>query len=103
MAKCKAILNDLFSPIEAKMKEVYITSGGFNLLRPEVDKLKMVYLEKSLMEEFGPCKGLVLKEFEDEKVIWGRYRFGSFRRLIAQINGNIFGYFLLKQIYYIFT
>ena len=82
MAKCKAILNDLFSPIEAKMKEVYITSGGFNLLRPEVDKLKMVYLEKSLMEEFGPCKGFVLKEFEDEKVIWGLYRFGYFRMLI---------------------
>jgi hypothetical protein len=66
--KCKAILNDLYEPIKVKMNETFMTVGGYNLLKPEINSLKMAYLERSLEDEFGPCKGKVFKEFEDEKV-----------------------------------
>ena len=62
-------LNGIFEPLEAELNEKYMVPGGYNLLKPEVDKLKMVYLQMSLNEEFGPYKGLALKEFEDERVI----------------------------------
>ena len=67
-SKCKKILNELFEPVEANMNSAFIVPGGFSKLKPEIDKLKMTYLEMSLTEEFGPCKGQVLKQFEDERV-----------------------------------
>ena len=67
-AKCKKILSDLFGPISAKIDDVYTAPGGYSLLKPEIDRIKMVYLETSMKEEFGPCKGQVLKEFDDEQV-----------------------------------
>jgi hypothetical protein len=66
--KCKAILNDLYNPIEAKMNNTFMAAGGYNLLKPEIDNLKMAYLQRSLEDEFGPCKGKVLKEFDNERV-----------------------------------
>jgi hypothetical protein len=66
--KCKAILNDLYKPIEAKMNNTFMAAGGYNLLKPEIDNLKMAYLQRSLEDEFGPCKGKVLKEFDNERV-----------------------------------
>ena len=67
-AKCKKILSDLFGPINSKIDEVYTAPGGYSLLKPEIDRIKMTYLETSTREEFGPCKGQVLKEFDDEQV-----------------------------------
>ena len=68
MAKCKKILNELFQPIDAKMNQVFITPGGYSRLKPEIDRIKMVYLETSMKEELGPCKSQVMKDFDDERV-----------------------------------
>ena len=68
-AKCKKTLNELLEPLEAEMNDKFMVPGGYSLLKPEVDKLKMAYLQMSMNVEFGPCKGIALKEFEDERVI----------------------------------
>jgi len=67
-SKCKTLLNKLFEPIEARMNDCFVVPGGYGLLKPEIDRLKMNYLEVSMNEELGPCKGKVLKDFEDERV-----------------------------------
>jgi hypothetical protein len=67
-SKCKTLLNKLFDPIEARMNDCFVVPGGYGLLKPEIDRLKMNYLEVSMNEELGPCKGKVLKDFEDERV-----------------------------------
>ena len=67
--KCKKTLNGLFEPLEAEMTNRYMAPGGYSLLKPKVDELKMAYLQMSMHEEFGPCKGQALKEFEDERVM----------------------------------
>ena len=35
------------------MNSAFIVPGGFSKLKPEIDKLKMTYLEMSSTEEFG--------------------------------------------------
>ena len=67
-SKCKTLLNKLFEPIEARMNDCFVVPGGYGLLKPEIERLKMNYLEVSMNEELGPCKGKVLKDFEDERV-----------------------------------
>ena len=69
-AKCKKALNELYEPLEADMNERYMVPGGYSLLKPEMDKFKMNYLQMSMNEEFGPCKGQALKDFEDERVMF---------------------------------
>ena len=78
-SKCKNVLSKLFEPIEAKMNDSFVVPGGYGLLKPEIDRLKMNYLEISMNEELGPCKGKVLKDFEDERVCIYFFLFCSFQ------------------------
>jgi hypothetical protein len=79
---------DEIDNIISRLKHNYVISlitGGFGHLKREVDNLKMTYLEMSMNQELGPCKGIVLKQFEDERVI-----LISFKWLYIQSNSGNF-------------